>query len=122
MVQEMQAGSVIVDVAIDQGGSIETIDRVTTHANPAYEKHGVIHYSVANMPGAVARTSTFALTNATLPYVLTLANKGVYQAVQDDPSLAKGVNVFEGHITYPSVAEAHGLPYTPLANLLSQPV
>ncbi len=122
MVQEMQAGSVIVDVAIDQGGSIETIDRVTTHANPAYEKHGVIHYSVANMPGAVARTSTFALTNATLPYVLTLANKGFHQAVQDDPSLAKGVNVFEGHITYPSVAEAHGLPFTPLANLLLQQV
>lgn len=118
MVREMQPGSVIVDVAIDQGGSIETIDRVTTHANPAYEKHGVIHYSVANMPGAVARTSTFALTNATLPYVLTLASKGFQTAVQEDPALARGVNVLNGHITYQSVAEAHGMGYYPLTEPL----
>jgi alanine dehydrogenase len=118
MVKDMQAGSVIVDVAIDQGGSIETIDRVTTHANPAYEKHGVIHYSVANMPGAVARTSTFALTNTTLPYLLALANKGFLNAVKSDPSLAKGVNVMQGRVTYQAVAEAHNLTYYPLADLL----
>lgn len=118
MVQEMQPGSVIVDVAIDQGGSIETIDRVTTHANPAYEKHGVIHYSVANMPGAVARTSTFALTNATLPYVLKLANQGFDAAIKSDPALAKGVNAMDGHITHEFVAEAHGLDYVPLNTLL----
>jgi alanine dehydrogenase len=122
MVREMQPGSVIVDVAIDQGGSIETIDRVTTHANPSYVKHGVIHYSVANMPGAVARTSTFALTNTTLPYLLKLVKKGFKQAVQDDPTLAKGVNVTQGKIVYQSVAEAHQLPYYPLAGLLSDPV
>jgi alanine dehydrogenase len=119
MVQEMQAGSVIVDVAIDQGGSIETIDRVTTHANPAYEKHGVIHYSVANMPGAVARTSTFALTNATLPYVLKLANLGFDTAIKSDPALAKGVNAMNGHITHEFVAQAHGLDYLPLSALLN---
>lgn len=118
MVKEMQPGSVIVDVAIDQGGSIETIDRVTTHADPAYVKHGVIHYSVANMPGAVARTSTFALTNATLPYVLALANQGFEMAVRKNAALAKGVNALNGHITYASVAEAHGLPFTPLEALL----
>jgi alanine dehydrogenase len=119
MVQDMQAGSVIVDVAIDQGGSIETIDRVTTHANPAYERHGVIHYSVANMPGAVARTSTFALTNATLPYVLKLANQGFDAAIKSDPALAKGVNVMNGQITHEFVAEAHGLNYVPLNTLLT---
>lgn len=119
MVKEMQAGSVIVDVAIDQGGSIETIDRVTTHANPAYEKHGVIHYSVANMPGAVARTSTFALTNATLPYLLRLANKGFAKAIEEEPALAKGVNTFNGSITYASVAQAHNLTYTPLEKVFS---
>ncbi len=118
MVKEMQPGSVIVDVAIDQGGSIETIDRVTTHDNPAYEKHGVIHYSVANMPGAVARTSTFALTNATLPYVLQLANKGFLNAIRDNAALAKGVNVMHGKVTYASVAEAHNLNYTPLNDAL----
>lgn len=119
MVKQMSAGSVIVDVAIDQGGSIETIDRVTTHANPVYEKFGVIHYSVANMPGAVARTSTFALTNATLPYAIALANKGYMQAIQEDQALAKGVNVIEGKVTYQSVAEALGLSYTPLSEMIS---
>jgi alanine dehydrogenase len=119
MVKEMQAGSVIVDVAIDQGGSIETIDRVTTHANPSYEKHGVIHYSVANMPGAVARTSTFALTNATLPYLVRLANKGFVKAIEEEPALAKGVNTFNGAITYASVAQAHNLVYTPLEKVFS---
>lgn len=120
MVQGMQPGSVIVDVAIDQGGSIETVDHATTHANPSYEKYGVIHYSVANMPGAVARTSTFALTNATLPYLLRLANKGFVKAIQDEPALAKGVNTLNGCITYASVAQAHNLDFTPLAEALSK--
>lgn len=118
IVKEMQPGSVIVDVAIDQGGSIETIDRVTTHANPAYEKHGVIHYSVANMPGAVARTSTFALTNATLPYVLQLANQGFQEAILNDGALRKGVNVVNGKVAYKSVADAHNLEYHPLSEAL----
>jgi len=114
MVKTMQPGAVIVDVAIDQGGSIATIDRVTTHSNPVYEKFGVIHYSVANMPGAVARTSTFALTNVTLPYALDIANKGWRQAVTEDRALAKGVNVVNGKITYEAVAKAHNLEYVPL--------
>ncbi|MBZ4653083.1 MAG: ald [Peptococcaceae bacterium] len=114
MVKQMKPGSVIVDVAIDQGGSIETIDRVTTHSDPIYVKHGVVHYSVANMPGAVARTSTFALTNVTIPYAVEIANKGWKQAIMENPVLAKGVNVVNGKITYQAVAEAHNLPYTPL--------
>ena len=114
MVSTMEKGSVIVDVAIDQGGCIETVDRSTTHHDPVYIKHGVVHYAVANMPGAVARTSTLALTNATLPYALALANKGWKQAVTEDPALARGVNVVEGKVTYAAVAEAHGLPYVPL--------
>ncbi len=118
MVKTMKPGSVIVDVAIDQGGSIETIDRVTTHSNPTYVKHGVVHYSVANMPGAVARTSTFGLTNVTLRYGLDLANKGFGRAVKEDPALALGVNTAGGHVTYQAVAEAHNLPYTPLTEVL----
>ena len=111
MVSQMKPGSVIVDVAIDQGGCIETIDRVTTHSDPVYEKHGVVHYAVANMPGAVARTSTFALTNATIPYAIQIANKGYVQALQDDPALAKGLNIYKGHVTHPAVAEALGYEY-----------
>jgi alanine dehydrogenase len=118
MVQSMKPGSVIVDVAIDQGGSIETIDRVTTHMDPTYERFGVIHYAVANMPGAVPRTSTYALTNVTLPYALQLANKGWVKALKENPALAKGANVVNGHVTYQAVAEAHGLEYLPLENLL----
>lgn len=118
MVKTMKAGSVIVDVAIDQGGSIETIDRVTTHSEPIYEKHGVIHYSVANMPGAVSRTSTFALTNVTLPYALQLANKGWLQAVKDNCALAKGVNVVDGKCTFKAVADSLNLEYTPLARII----
>lgn len=118
MVKVMKPGAVIVDVAIDQGGSIETVDRVTTHANPTYVKHGVVHYSVANMPGAVPRTSTYALTNVTLPYATKLANLGYRQAITGDPSLASGVNVIDGHITYRAVAEAHNLPYVPLQQIL----
>jgi alanine dehydrogenase len=109
---------VIVDVAIDQGGSIETVDRITTHDQPTYVKHGVIHYAVANMPGAVARTSTLALTNVTVPYAVQMANKGCLQAVRENRALAKGVNVIDGKITYKAVAEAHNLPYTPLEEVL----
>jgi len=117
MVKKMKPGSVIVDVAIDQGGCIETIDRVTTHENPTFVKYGVIHYSVANMPGAVPRTSTIALTNATLPYVLKLANKGL-NAVKENKALAKGVNTLKGHVACESVANSLKLPYQPLETLL----
>ncbi len=119
MVKRMKPGAVIVDVAIDQGGSVETIDRVTTHMNPVFEKYGVIHYSVANMPGAVARTSTYALTNVTLPYAVAIANKGYLQAIKDDQALAKGVNVINGKVTFQAVAEALELEYTPLAQVIS---
>ncbi|QJW48017.1 alanine dehydrogenase [bacterium BFN5] len=118
MVKTMEAGSVIVDVAIDQGGSVETIDRVTTHSEPTYTKFGVVHYAVANMPGAVARTSTLALTNVTLDYALQIANKGYRQACLDNPGLAKGVNVINGQLTYQAVADALKLPYTALEQVL----
>jgi len=111
MVQAMRPGSVIVDVAIDQGGSVETIDRITTHQNPCFEKYGVIHYSVANMPGAVPRTSTFALTNATMPFALQIANQGIEAALRDNLALRKGLNVYKGRITFPAVAEAQGLAW-----------
>lgn len=117
MVQNMKPGSVIVDVAIDQGGCIETIDRITTHENPTFVKYGVVHYSVANMPGAVPRTSTMALTNATLPYAIKLANKGL-DAVRENKALALGVNTFKGHLTYEGVATSLNLAYKPLEELL----
>ncbi|MCF6094723.1 alanine dehydrogenase [Microaerobacter geothermalis] len=120
MVKSMEAGSVIVDVAIDQGGSIETIDRVTTHDNPTYVKHGVLHYAVANMPGAVARTSTWALTNVTMSYALQIANKGYRQAALDNLALAKGINVVDGFVTYKAVAEAHGYVFTPVQEALNK--
>ena len=118
MVKTMTPGSVIVDVAIDQGGSVETI-HPTTHTDPTYVIDGVIHYGVTNMPGAVPRTSTYALSNATLPYVRKLADLGFNRAVQSNPALAKGVNVFAGQITYPAVAEAFGLKYRALNELVS---
>lgn len=118
MVRQMKPGSVVVDVAVDQGGSVETIDRVTTHDNPVYVKHGIVHYAVANMPGAVARTSTFALTNVTLEYGLEIANKGYLQAIQESPALALGVNVINGKVTYQAVAKALNLEYTPLAEAM----
>jgi alanine dehydrogenase len=114
----MMPGSVIVDVAIDQGGSVETIDRPTTHDDPIYIKHDVVHYAVANIPGAVPRTATMALTNATITYVEALASKGWKRAIYDDPALAKGVNVLEGKITYGAVAQAHGLDFYPLEKIL----
>src|SRR6478672_6595409 len=114
----MQPGSVIVDVAIDQGGCFETI-HATTHENPTYVVEGVIHYGVANMPGGVPRTSTLALTNATFPYALKLANKGWKQALRDSLPLLKGLNMIEGKITYPGVAEAFGLEYCDPAAFVS---
>jgi alanine dehydrogenase len=113
----MKKGSVIVDVAIDQGGCVETA-KPTTHSDPVYEVDGVLHYCVANMPGGVPITSTKALTNATLPYVESIADLGLNDAIARDPALAKGVNVLEGKITYEPVAEAHNLDYTPLGDLL----
>lgn len=104
MVQQMRPGSVIVDVAVDQGGCIETVDRVTTHADPTYSKHDVLHYAVANMPGSVPYTSTLALTNVTLPYVMRLANAGLDRAVSENRPLGKGVNVRDGKITNEAVA------------------
>ena len=118
MVKTMRPGSVLVDVAIDQGGSIETIDRITTHSNPYFVKHGVLHYSVANMPGAVPRTSTLALTGATLPFALKLANMGAVAACKADPALMKGLNTYNGHLTFKAVAEAQGLEYTDPNTLL----
>src|SRR4249919_4029669 len=116
MVAGMKDGAVIADVAIDQGGCFET-SRATTHSDPVYTVDGVTHYCVANMPGAVPVTSTKALTNATLPYVEAIANDGLREAIARDRSLARGVNVLEGKITYEAVAEAHGLEYTPLENV-----
>jgi alanine dehydrogenase len=114
MVRAMQPGSVIADVAVDQGGCVETI-RPTTHSQPTYVVHGVIHYGVTNMPGAVPRTSTFALTNTTLPYVLRMAELGVEKAVRSDPALAHGANVWRGDVVCRGVAESLGLPWRPLA-------
>jgi alanine dehydrogenase len=117
MLGVMKKGAVIVDVAIDQGGCVETA-RPTTHSDPVYEVDGVTHYCVANMPGGVPITSTKALTNATLPYVEEIADHGLAEAVARDRSLARGVNVLEGKITYEPVAEAHDLDYVPLADVL----
>lgn len=113
MLKLMKRGSVIVDVAVDQGGCVETI-RATTHENPTYEVDGVVHYGVANMPGAVPMTSTFALTNATLPYALKIADLGFPACIKASPALAKGVNIVHGKITYKGVAETFDLPFTPL--------
>lgn len=114
----MRPGSVLVDVAIDQGGCFET-SKPTTHQNPTYEVDGIIHYCVANMPGAVARTSTFALTNATLPFALQIADKGARQALLDDPHLLDGLNVHAGQITHPAVARDLGYDYMPAAKALA---
>ncbi len=118
MLPHMKRRSVIVDVSVDQGGCIETT-HPTTHSDPTYVVDGVLHYGVANMPGAVPNTSTLALTNATLRYGLAIANKGWNQAVMDDEPLAKGVNVLQGKITYAPVAEAHGMEYSPLSDFLA---
>lgn len=117
MVKKMRPGSVLVDVAIDQGGSIATIDRSTTHQDPFFVKHGVIHYSVANMPGAVPRTSTLALTGATLPYALKIANMGAEAACKADEALMRGLNLYHGKLTCKAVADAQGKEYTDPAKL-----
>ena len=117
MLKDVPNGAVIVDVAVDQGGCIETT-HPTTHSNPTFYVEGVLHYCVANMPGAVPRTSTFALTNATLPYALKLANKGFVGAINSDPGLKAGVNTYNGKLTYEAVAVAQGLEYTPVEGLL----
>ncbi|WP_096188924.1 alanine dehydrogenase [Evansella halocellulosilytica] len=120
MIAAMTPGSVIVDVAIDQGGIFETVDRITTHDNPTYEKHGVVHYAVANMPGAVPRTSTIALTNVTVPFALQIANKGVNKAVADNAALKLGVNVAAGSITYEAVAKDLGYEYVSVEQALEK--
>jgi alanine dehydrogenase len=115
----MKKNAVLVDVSIDQGGCFET-SRPTTHSDPTFEVDGITHYCVANMPGAVPVTSTYALTNATLPYVLHLADEGVAGAARENPGLARGVNVAGGKVTYEPVAGATGLPYTPLFDVLEE--
>ena len=117
MIQRMRPGSVVVDIAIDQGGCFET-SRPTTHADPIYLEDGVVHYCVTNMPGAVARTSTFALTNATLPFVLALAGKGWRQSMLDDPHLAAGLNIHRGQVTHIAVAQALGLHHSAVREVL----
>lgn len=117
VVERMEAGSVVVDVAVDQGGCIETI-HPTTHSDPTYVVHDVVHYGVANMPGAVPRTSTFALTNCTLPYVVQMAELGVEGALRADPALARGANVWRGDVVCEGVAESLGLPVTPIEALI----
>ncbi len=119
MIKSMQPGGVVIDIAIDQGGVFATTDRITTHDEPTYVKHGIIHYAVANIPGAVPRTSTLALSNVTLPYVLALAKKGYKQACIDNPALAKGVNTAQGYVTYQAVAEALDYEYKELNSLIS---
>jgi alanine dehydrogenase len=119
MLKPMKKGTVIVDVAIDQGGCVETA-RPTTHDDPIYQVDGIIHYCVTNMPGAVSMTSTIALTNATLPYAIEIADKGVKRAALENPEIAQGINIIDGRVTYPGVAEAFGLKYTPLAKVLAE--
>ncbi len=117
MLKLIPNGAVLVDVAVDQGGCFETT-HATTHSNPTYYEEGVLHYCVANMPGAVPRTSTFALTNATLPYALDLANKGFERAIREDKGLLEGVNTFGGKLTYEAVAASQNLKYTPLDSMI----
>ncbi len=118
MVKTMRKGAVIVDVAIDQGGSVETCDHCTTHEDPTFEKYGVLHYSVANIPGAVSRTSTLALTNATLSYAIALADKGYKKACLDDAGLMNGINVIDGKVTYKGVADGLGLEYHDIRKII----
>jgi alanine dehydrogenase len=117
MLKTMKKGAVLVDVAIDQGGCFET-SKATTHGEPIYNVDGVVHYCVANMPGAVPKTSTLALTNATLPYAVEIANKGWKKAMQENPEIKLGANVVKGKVTYEGVAEAFGLELTPIDSLI----
>ena len=118
LVARMKPGSVLVDISIDQGGCFED-SRPTTHAEPTYRVHDSVFYCVANMPGAVPHTSTYALTNVTLPYAVQIANRGWREALRNDDALALGLNTHDGALTCAPVAEAHGLPYTPLAEVLA---
>ena len=118
MVKAMKRGSVIVDVAIDQGGCVET-SKPTSHSNPYFLDEGVVHYCVTNMPGAVARTSTFALNNATLPFILSIAELGTKEAMRKDPHLMNGLNVCDGKLTYQAVAHAQGRDYTKPSEVLN---
>lgn len=111
MVKQMEKGSVIVDIAVDQGGIVETASEVTTHDNPVYVKHGIVHYAVANMPGAVPKTSTLALTNVTIPYAVEIANKGLIKAAKENSTIYTGINVMNGKLTKKEVAESLNLPY-----------
>jgi alanine dehydrogenase len=117
MVAEMLPGSVVVDISIDQGGCFET-SHMTTHSDPTFVRHDVVHYCVGNMPGAVPRTSTYALTNVTIPYAVEIANRGLDEAIRRDPALALGVNTYDGHVTNDAVARTHGLSFTSLASLV----
>jgi alanine dehydrogenase len=117
LVAQMRPGSVLVDISVDQGGCFEST-HPTTHSNPVYEVHGTIFYCVSNMPGAVPHTSTHALANATLPYVMNIADQGWKGAVRSNAALAEGVNIADGEVVYKPVAEAHGLAYTPLGSLI----
>ncbi|MGD9089728.1 MAG: alanine dehydrogenase, partial [Desulfobacterales bacterium] len=117
MLKSMKKGSVLVDVSIDQGGCFET-SKETTHADPTYTVDGIVHYAVSNMPGALPRTSTLALNNATLPYAVEIANKGWKKAMQENPEIKRGANVVKGKVTYEGVAEAFGLKYSPIDKLL----
>src|SRR5690625_4506884 len=118
MVKEMEPGGVIVDVAIDQGGSVETIQKPTTHQEPVFIKHGILHYAVANIPASVAHTSTLALTNVSISYVLDIANQGWKQALINDSALAQGANIIQGKITNKAIAQAHNMDYVSLENIL----
>ncbi|MCO4095820.1 alanine dehydrogenase [Macrococcoides canis] len=120
MIKSMSPGSVVIDIAIDQGGIFETSDRITTHDDPTFVKHDVVHYSVANMPGAVPRTSTMALSNATIPYAIQIANKGYKQAALDNEAILKGFNTLDGHVTFEAVAQDQGLEYFDAKSLLNK--
>lgn len=117
MVKQMEENSVIIDVAIDQGGSIETCNHTTSHDSPTYLKHGILHYAVPNIPGAVSKTATYALANTTLPYALIIANKGIQKSIALHPTLAKGFNTINGRVTHQAIAEIHKYPYTPIHSI-----
>jgi alanine dehydrogenase len=118
LVKTMKRGAVLIDVSIDQGGCFET-SRETTHSKPTYVVEGVVHYAVSNMPAAVPKTSTIALTNATLPYVLEIADRGWSQAMQENPEIKQGANIINGKVTYKAVADVFGLDYTPVDEFLT---
>jgi alanine dehydrogenase len=117
MVEAMRPGSVIIDISVDQGGSVET-SRMTTHSDPTYVELGVVHYCVGNMPGAVPNTSTYALTNVTLPYALAIADRGLEDAIREAPALSRGVNTYGGQLTNKAVGDSHGLDWNPIGSVI----